>query len=249
MGAMPTAFLLKEETMEDGLNLKKVVSEILKESFRHTNVRSADIPNIDLYMDQVTTYLDSHLAGTARDQESDKFLTKTMINNYTKNHLLPPPNKKKYSKDHMMLLVFIYYLKNFMSMSDIGEILGPMKDSFFEGKKELSIEQIYDRIVRLEMESVTDLRRDITKKVSRAEALFSDIPEEDREYMELFTLVSLLGYDLYLKKFLIEKLIDAYGDKLSPDAAEDAAKKKSKTAKPAEDAGNAAAGRENKKQK
>ena len=55
-----------------------------------------DIPSIDLYMDQVTTFMDEHLVSSKRFDD-DKILTKTMINNYTKNNLLPPPNKKKYS--------------------------------------------------------------------------------------------------------------------------------------------------------
>ncbi len=52
------------------------------------------IPNIDLYMDQVTTFMDSNLQNSKRRSE-DKILTKTMINNYAKNNLLPPPVKKK----------------------------------------------------------------------------------------------------------------------------------------------------------
>ena len=70
-------------------------------------IKPADIPNIDLYMDQVTTFMDKHLESSKRYTE-DKLLTKTMINNYTKNNLLPPPEKKKYSRDHMILLIFIY---------------------------------------------------------------------------------------------------------------------------------------------
>ena len=69
-----------------------------------------DIPGIDLYMDQVTTFMDEHLKSSKRFDD-DKILTKTMINNYTKNNLLPPPDKKKYTKEHMHLLIFIYYFK------------------------------------------------------------------------------------------------------------------------------------------
>ena len=60
-------------------------------------IKPEDIPNIDLYMDQVTTFMDEHLS-TMRRYDSDKILTKTMINNYAKNNLLPPPVKKKNSK-------------------------------------------------------------------------------------------------------------------------------------------------------
>ena len=67
-------------------------------------IHSEDIPNIDLYMDQVTTFMEQHLAHSKRCPD-DKVLTKTMINNYAKNDLLPPPLKKKYSREHMVMLL------------------------------------------------------------------------------------------------------------------------------------------------
>ena len=76
-----------------------------------THISPEQIPGIDLYMDQVTTFMEEHLKDTKRYPE-DKVLTKTMINNYAKNNLLPPPVNKKYSKDHMLMLIFIYYFKN-----------------------------------------------------------------------------------------------------------------------------------------
>ena len=81
-------------------------------------INAQDIPAIDLYMDQVTTFMEKHLNSSKR-YETDKVLTKTMINNYAKNKLLPPPEKKKYSKEHVLMLVFIYYFKNIMSINDI----------------------------------------------------------------------------------------------------------------------------------
>jgi len=79
-------------------------------------VKPESIPNIDLYMDQITSFMDEQLANSKR-HEDDKLLTKTMINNYTKNNLLPPPTKKKYSKDHVLTLILIYYFKNFLSIN------------------------------------------------------------------------------------------------------------------------------------
>ena len=112
---------------------RKYLRELLDSVQNPNYIRPHDIPNIDLYMDQVTTFMDEHLETTKRF-EDDKLLTKTMINNYTKNNLLPNPNKKKYSKEHMYLLVFIYYLKNFLSISDVKQIIQPMSQMFF-GKR------------------------------------------------------------------------------------------------------------------
>ena len=78
------------------IDTKDMLNSILSSISRIDYVRPDDIPNIDLYMDQVTTFMESHLKDMRRHPE-DKVLTKTMINNYAKNDLLPPPEKKKYS--------------------------------------------------------------------------------------------------------------------------------------------------------
>ncbi|MBR4759245.1 MAG: DUF1836 domain-containing protein, partial [Lachnospiraceae bacterium] len=104
----------------------------IMESFdRIAYIDSSELPEIDLYMDQVTTFIDSRMKQTTRHPETDKILTKTMINNYAKNNLIPPPVKKKYSKEHMLILIFIYYMKSVMSITDIQQILGPLADRYF----------------------------------------------------------------------------------------------------------------------
>lgn len=166
------------------------------------------IPNIDLYMDQITSFMDSQLENSKR-HEDDKLLTKTMINNYTKNNLLPPPNKKKYSKEHLLTLIFIYYLKNILSISDIQSILNPITDKYF-GKKdsEFDMSDIYTEIFRMEEEETTKLLKEFSKKYSIAKDTFKDFPEEDQEELQTFAFICLLSFDIYMKKRLIEKLID-----------------------------------------
>ena len=90
------------------INADDLLNSIIASLDRVQFISSEDIPNIDLYMDQVTTFMDSRLRNTVRDEAEDKVLTKTMINNYAKNNLLPPPVKKKYSREHVLLLIFIY---------------------------------------------------------------------------------------------------------------------------------------------
>ena len=74
---------------------KAFLADLLEQLKSIDYIKPVDIPNIDLYMDQITTFMDEQLAASKR-YESDKILTKTMINNYAKNNLLPPPSKKKY---------------------------------------------------------------------------------------------------------------------------------------------------------
>ncbi|MBP3577589.1 MAG: DUF1836 domain-containing protein [Lachnospiraceae bacterium] len=190
---------------------KKEVSEIrtLLENIKKISyIQPNEIPNIDLYMDQVTTFMDQHLEKTKRYSE-DKLLTKTMINNYTKNDLLPSPVKKKYSKDHMVMLIFIYYLKNFLSITDIQSLVHPMTELFFDGKGEISLDEIYEEIYEIEKAQAGSVSRDILKKAKVAEETFADIKDdEQREYLRKYAYACLLSYDIYMKRQMLERLID-----------------------------------------
>ena len=79
------------------INTNDLLNSILESISKIDYVKSIDIPNIDLYMDQVTTFMDKQMASSKRYEE-DKVLTKTMINNYAKNNLLPSPEKEKVYK-------------------------------------------------------------------------------------------------------------------------------------------------------
>ena len=81
---------------------KERLNDILDRLGTISYIKLEKIPEIDLYMDQVTSFMEEHLRKAKRNPE-DKALTKTMINNYAKNNLLPPPVKKKYSKEHLIL--------------------------------------------------------------------------------------------------------------------------------------------------
>ena len=184
-----------------------LLNSMLASLSRIDYVKSSDIPNIDLYMDQVTSFMEKQLKSTKRYEE-DKILTKTMINNYAKNDLLPPPNKKKYSKEHLLVLTFIYYFKNIMSMKDIEMLLGPITEKYFESKSNLNIARVYDEVCAFEKERTKILQKDIEVMYQNSMETFADVPEEDRETLQLFSFICSLSLDVYVKKLLIEKLID-----------------------------------------
>ena len=173
-----------------------------------TRVHPSEIPGIDLYMDQVTTFMDSHL-NTSKWLGEDKILTKTMINNYAKNDLLPPPVRKKYSREHMLLLIFIYYFKGILSISDIQTVLKPITDRFFAGNEGLKLETIYNEVFSLEREEVEVMKQDVVRKYHKAQETFSDAATEDQEFLQTFSFICMLSFDVYVKKMLIEKLIDS----------------------------------------
>ena len=192
---------------------QEFVNSLLQRLAKLNYIKPGDVPNIDLYMDQVTTFMDEHLSDVKR-YEDDKILTKTMINNYTKNDLLPPPVKKKYSKEHIYVLTFIYYLKNILSISDIQKLLNPLTDKFFNKEELPDLEYIYSEIYNMEKAQIASLSKDVVERTQVAKEAFLDVEnEEDKDFLQLFSLVGLLSFDAYMKKNIIESLIDDYTNK------------------------------------
>lgn len=198
---------LKEMLASDGENNSYLVS-IIKKMKNTTYVQPGEVPNIDLYMDQVTKFMDEHLESSKR-RFDDKLLTKTMINNYTKNNLLPSPNKKKYTKDHMYTMLFIYYLKNVMPMDDTQSVLQPLTDMFFGENGSIDMEGIYKEIFDIEYSQSYSLTRDVVRKYNRSKKSFMEVEDQkERDFLQAFTFIAMLCFDVYMKKTMIEKIID-----------------------------------------
>ena len=142
------------------INTNDILNSIL-ESLDHVDyIRPEEIPNI---------------------YSEDKILTKTMINNYTKNNLLPPSVKKKYSREHMLLLILIYYFKNIL----------------------------YKEICEMEKTRIEPMKASVREAYEKSQSAFADIEDKDaRDELKLFAFICSLSFDVYLKKMMIEKIID-----------------------------------------
>lgn len=193
------------------------LADILQRLDAISYVKLEKIPEIDLYMDQVTSFMEEHLRKAKRNPE-DKALTKTMINNYAKNNLLPPPVKKKYSKEHILLLLFIYYYKNLLSFNDIEQLFKPLTTHHFHQDSDLPLSEVYEEVFSLEKDQMDRLKEDIRVKYEAALGTFAGAEGEDKEYLQLFAFVSALSFDVYLKKQAIEMIIDQLREE-EPDSA------------------------------
>jgi DNA-binding transcriptional MerR regulator len=133
-----------------------------------------------------------------------------MIKYYAKNDLLPPPVKKKYSKDHIILLIFIYYFKSVLSISDIQTLLEPLKKRFQLPEGEFNLEKIYSTCFDLQKEELKPVIEDLKKKYERSLSTFEEdgLTEDEKKKMQMFSFIIQLLYDVYVKKLLIEKILD-----------------------------------------
>lgn len=196
------------------INTNDLLNSILESISKIDYVKSIDIPNIDLYMDQVTTFMDKQMASSKRYEE-DKVLTKTMINNYAKNNLLPSPEKKKYTKEHLLVLTFIYYFKSFLSIKDIEMLLRPVTDRYFHTDSKLNLTHIYDKVCSFEKDRIDTLKEELKTMYASSSETFSEENEQDREFLQLFSFICTLSFDVYVKKQIIEKLIDSLPEKFA----------------------------------
>lgn len=96
-----------------------------------------ELPNIDLYLDQIVIILQEYLEPYIGNKE-EKIITKTMVNNYVKQELLEPPIKKKYKKEHIAYLFVICIFKQVYSINDINELIKV-------ALKNNTVEQAYDK--------------------------------------------------------------------------------------------------------
>ena len=195
------------------IDTNDILNSILNSLDHVDYIRPEEIPNIDLYMDQVTTFMNEHFSSTKRYSE-DKILTKTMINNYTKNNLLPPSVKKKYSREHMLLLILIYYFKNILSIKDIETVLEPLREKYFSTDSALQLSDIYREVCEMEKSRIEPMKASVREAYGKAQSSFENVPDgEEKNELQLFTFLCSLSFDVYLKKMMIEKIIDELASK------------------------------------
>ncbi|WP_144513175.1 DUF1836 domain-containing protein [Bacillus sp. FJAT-22090] len=146
-------------------------------------IHKEEIPDIDLYMDQVIQLFDSKFSQTLRSTD-EKVLTKTMINNYAKGKLFIPIKNKKYSKQHIMLINLIYQLKGALSINDIKSTLDPINEKI--GSNNFQLEEFYSYSVALQQENAQTFLEEMKTHENEIEQF-----EVDEELKQLLFIISL----------------------------------------------------------
>ena len=180
------------------MNEQDILSLIRNEDFQ-TKIKLDDIPEIDLYMDQVIQLFESKLSGVKRKDE-DKVLTKTMINNYAKAKLLMSVKNKKYSKEHLILMSLIYELKGALSISDIKLLLTNIVKKFESGE-DYELRELYSRYLEIINEDNKKIEENFKNKIE-------SISEDD--YEEKFLLISSMISMSNMYRRISEVLIDNF---------------------------------------
>ena len=181
------------------------ISEIIEQLGLESNLTVDEIPNIDLYMDQLIQLFENKFADSKRNDE-EKILTKTMINNYAKGKLIFPIKNKKYSKEHLILMSLIYQLKGALSINDIQTTLDGINKRII--KEDIEIDSFYNSYLNLSQKNVADFNEDINERVKDVNEEVSKMEDRNSPYLEQVLMISSLVHMSNLYRKVAEKLVD-----------------------------------------
>lgn len=181
------------------------INNIIDQLGLESNLTIDEIPNIDLYMDQVIQLFENKFADSKRNDE-EKVLTKTMINNYAKGKLIFPIKNKKYSKEHLILMSLIYQLKGALSINDIQVTLDGINKRII--KEDIEIESFYNSYLALSQKNVADFNVDINERVKDVNEEVSKMEDRNAPYLEQVLMISSLVHMSNLYRKVAEKLVD-----------------------------------------
>lgn len=181
------------------------INEILESLGLESNLKLDEIPNIDLYMDQVIQLFENKFADSKRNDE-EKILTKTMINNYAKGKLIFPIKNKKYSKEHLILMSLIYQLKGALSINDIQTTLDGINKRII--KEDIDLDSFYNSYLNLSKKNVADFNEDINERVMDVNEEVSKMEDRNAPYLEQVLMISSLVHMSNLYRKVAEKLVD-----------------------------------------
>ena len=178
----------------------EMMGEIIARATNDADLTSSEIPNLDLYIDQILTLV-AEKNALSSPRYAENHLTKTMINNYSKEGLIMPVKGKKYTKEHILQMLLIYSLKNTLSIGEIHRLLEGVYREGFDGA---TLCECYDGYVEMKKET----RR-------RAEAsVDSLIGDEGLDLSDskdfCLALLGIVSYSAYLRSIAVEMLEARY---------------------------------------
>lgn len=176
-----------------------------------------DIPDLDLYMDQVIQLFEKKFAGQKRN-EDEKVLTKTMINNYAKGKLFFPIKNKKYSKEHLLLISMIYQMKGALSINDVKLTLEKLNMKITD--ESFDLQRFYTNYLELMKVNHAMFEKDMLEHMSEVESEIAKLGSDDETYLEQVLLVATLTNMSNFYRKAAEKLVDGMDQKEQGDKNE-----------------------------
>lgn len=192
------------------MRYEEFVKNTIEEYVSKGKINANDFPEMEIYMDQAETFLNKEL-GVYKKNEKDKVVTKTMIGNYVKHNMMPRPVNKKYSKDHLIMLSLIYYLKGTFQMEEIEKIVHPLIENYnSEFDDKIDLPALYEGILGIQAKEQESLAQSVTNMIEKSKYHLRETELSDDDMLELFMLIVNLSMKADAQKFLAHKLLQEY---------------------------------------
>lgn len=180
---------------------KEDILRLIKNVNVDEKIKLKDIPEIDLYMDQVIQLFEANL-GPLKRKEEEKILTKTMINNYAKAKLLMSIKNKKYSKEHLILMSLVYDLKGSLSINDIKLLLNNIVEKY-ENKEDYDLRALYEIYLEGSLEDSKKFRDSLENKVE--EIIKGGYGEFEDKFLLISSIISMSNMYRKMGELLIDE--------------------------------------------
>lgn len=165
-----------------------------------------ELPELDLYMDQVIVFSERILFNFPGDSLS-KLISPSIINNYVKLDIIPQPVKKKYSRTHIAYLLMICILKQVLPISAITDLISyQLKTS--------SIEEVYNHFCTVQEQATRS-----AVELARNKELLGK-PGEEKQKLALETMVLQMAAVANSSKIFAEKVINLWREQEDEAASE-----------------------------
>ncbi|WP_164215120.1 DUF1836 domain-containing protein [Virgibacillus sp. YIM 98842] len=183
----------------------KNIHGMIKDIQLDTHLSLEEIPDLDLYMDQVIQLFERKFAGTKRNEE-EKVLTKTMINNYAKGKLFFPIQNKRYTKDHVILISMIYQMKGSLSIQDVKQTLGQLNEKVVD--ESISVKELYKKYIHLLEANHAIFEETVGKHTEQTTEAVEELEDKASDYLEQLLLIASFTMMSNFYRKAAEKLVD-----------------------------------------
>ena len=166
------------------------------------------VPDIDLYIDQMVSCLNSELSLYAKNGEGP--ITKGIVSNYTKHKMIPGPEGKRYTKDHCIFMLLVYYLKGCFSMDQVQRLMKPILSNYDSAWDDnVDMQAYYKEILAAVRKSEEDFSERLQERILANKKFLADRGSDD-DISELILLITMLIMCSNEERYMAEKLLDEY---------------------------------------